>query len=106
MRPNSPASLWTSLKRGALAFDAWLNASLFEGGRRLGEFYEWYSERLDRLSVGGARRAVLDLASEATTLGLAGGVVMLTLALPAFRETSENWLKAQDLAIVFLDRYG
>ena len=106
MRPNSPASLWTSLKSGALAFDAWLNASLFEGGRRLGEFYEWYSERLDRLSVGGARRAVLDLASEATTLGLAGGVVMLTLALPAFRETSENWLKAQDLAIVFLDRYG
>ena len=33
-------------------------------------------------------------------------VVMLALALPAFRETEEDWLKTQDLAVTFLDRYG
>ena len=31
---------------------------------------------------------------------------MLALALPAFRETEEDWLKTQDLAVTFLDRYG
>ena len=44
--------------------------------------------------------------SEATTLGTGAAVVMLALALPAFRETSENWLKSQELAVTFLDRYG
>ncbi|MFC5487544.1 transglycosylase domain-containing protein, partial [Microvirga aerilata] len=28
------------------------------------------------------------------------------LALPAFRETEDDWLKTQDLAVTFLDRYG
>ncbi len=27
-------------------------------------------------------------------------------AQPAFNLTSDNWLKAQDLAVTFLDRYG
>jgi penicillin-binding protein 1A len=31
---------------------------------------------------------------------------MLALALPAFRETEDDWLKTQDLAVTFLDRYG
>lgn len=31
---------------------------------------------------------------------------MLALAQPAFQLTSENWLKQQDLAVTFLDRYG
>ena len=68
--------------------------------------YERFSERSDKLRVRGFKRAVLDLASEATTLGTGAAVVMLGLALPAFRETSENWLKSQELAVTFLDRYG
>ena len=32
---------------------------------------------------------------------------MLALAIPAFRETSdEDWLKKSELAVTFLDRYG
>ena len=31
---------------------------------------------------------------------------MLGLAIPAFEETSDNWLKTQELAVTFLDRYG
>ena len=32
---------------------------------------------------------------------------MLALALPAFRETSDDdWLKKSELAVTFLDRYG
>jgi penicillin-binding protein 1A len=45
--------------------------------------------------------------SEAATLGLGGMVLMLILAIPAFRETAdEDWLKKSDLAVTFLDRYG
>jgi penicillin-binding protein 1A len=103
-QPRIP--LTTRLKRAALAFDAWLNASLYSAGRRMSDGYERFSERSDKLRVRGFKRAVLDLTSEAATLGTGGAVVMLALALPAFRETSENWLKSQELAVTFLDRYG
>ena len=103
-QPRIP--LTTRLKRAALAFDAWLNASLYSAARRMSDGYERFSERSDKLRVRGFKRAVLDLASEATTLGTGAAVVMLALALPAFRETSENWLKSQELAVTFLDRYG
>jgi penicillin-binding protein 1A len=106
VRLQSPVSLWTRLKRAALGFDAWLNASLYESGRRASAGWERYSERLDRLRVRGVPRVVIDFTGEALTLGTAGAILVLTLALPAFRETSENWLKTQELAVTFLDRYG
>jgi penicillin-binding protein 1A len=99
-------SLWTRVKRAGLGFDAWLNAALYDSGRRFGEAYEGYSARMDKLTMRGGKRVFFDLASEAATLGTVGGLVLLTLALPAFQETSENWLKKQDLAVTFLDRYG
>jgi penicillin-binding protein 1A len=106
VRQLPPTPLSTRIKRAALAFDAWLNSFLFQSGRGLGQAWESYSEKLKCLRFRGSLRAVLDLTSEATTLGLVGGVIMLALALPAFRETEEDWLKTQDLAVTFLDRYG
>ena len=39
--------------------------------------------------------------SEAATLGLGGLLLMLALAVPAFRETSDDdWLKKSDLAVI------
>jgi hypothetical protein len=39
--------------------------------------------------------------------GSAGMILMLALAVPAFRETADDdWLKKSDLAVSFLDRYG
>ncbi|MDQ6702103.1 MAG: PBP1A family penicillin-binding protein, partial [Pseudomonadota bacterium] len=43
---------------------------------------------------------------EALTLGIGFGLLALTLAGPAFLETSDDWLKKTDLAVTFLDRYG
>jgi penicillin-binding protein 1A len=96
----------TRIKRGALWFDAWLNSALFQSGRGLAGAWSWYSEKLSCLRFRGPLRGILDLTSEATTLGTVGGIVMLALALPAFRETEDDWLKTQDLAVTFLDRYG
>src|SRR3954468_6263554 len=72
------------------------------------EFYERFIVFMDRFHVAGWRRwALLEPVSEGATLGTAGLVLMLALALPAFRETSDDdWLKKSELAVTFLDRYG
>src|SRR5471032_603486 len=62
---------------------------------------------MDRFHVAGWRRALNELVSEGATLGTAGAVLMLALAVPAFHETSDDdWLKKSELAVSFLDRYG
>ncbi len=57
--------------------------------------------------VTGFRRFIVEILSDGLTFGAIGAVFMLTLALPAFDETaSGEFNKAEDYAIVFLDRYG
>ncbi|PVE25529.1 penicillin-binding protein [Microvirga sp. KLBC 81] len=106
MRQHPSTPLSTRIKRAALWLDAWLNSFLFQSGRGLASAYESYSEKMKCLRFRGPSSVLLDLTSEATTLGAVGGIVMLALALPAFRETEDDWLKTQDLAVTFLDRYG
>jgi penicillin-binding protein 1A len=91
-----------------LDLDARIDSSLFSSGKGLRELYERYSAFMDRFYVGRWKRWVfIEPLSEAATLGLAGLIVLLTLAGPAFRETAdEDWLKKSDLAVTFLDRYG
>src|SRR6266849_2030947 len=63
---------------------------------------------MDRFYVGRWKRWVfIEPFSEAATIGLGGLILMLALAVPAFRETADDdWLKTSDLAVTFLDRYG
>jgi penicillin-binding protein 1A len=100
------STLMTRIRRALLGFDAWVNASLYESRQRTRERYESFAAFMDRFHVSGARRIVLELACEGLTLGLGGALLALALAIPAFRETSDDWLKKQDLAVTFLDRYG
>jgi penicillin-binding protein 1A len=91
-----------------LDLDARIDSSLFSSAKGIRELYERYSTFMDRFYVGRWKRWVfIEPLSEAATLGLGGLVVMLALAIPAFRETAdEDWLKKSDLAVSFLDRYG
>ena len=106
MRLPNATSLTTRIKRAALAFDAWMNAGLYDSGRSAAETYERFQERMNVFAVRGWKRVALDATSEAVTLGTGGAVLMLALAQSAFHLTSDNWLKTQDLAVTFLDRYG
>ena len=100
-------SLWQRFVRAFEAFDSWTAFSITEGGRGLAAAWGRYAEFVDRLRVRGVRRVASELAGEMLTIGLAGSVVALALAIPAFREVdSDDWLKKQDLAVTFLDRYG
>ncbi|WP_372423083.1 transglycosylase domain-containing protein [Salinarimonas chemoclinalis] len=106
MRFDRKISVWTRVKRAALALDAWLSASAFDSRRDLETVWRRYTAFTDLFRARGAARVVLDLASEGVTLGLAGATVMLALAIPAFYETQEEWRRTEELAVTFLDRYG
>jgi penicillin-binding protein 1A len=96
-----------NIKRFLLGLDAWVDFSIFRGFSGLREGYERFSTYMDRFHVSGWRRWLNELVSEGATLGTVGVVAMLALAVPAFRETSDDdWLKKSELAVTFLDRYG
>ena len=91
MRDPSGQDLKSKLKRGLLSFDSFLDSGVFHSARWLREYYERFSAFMDRFHVAGWRRWVLvEPLSEGATLGMGGMLVMLALAIPAFRETSDD----------------
>ncbi|MDF1601311.1 PBP1A family penicillin-binding protein [Mesorhizobium sp. YIM 152430] len=89
-----------------LALDAWIDSSLYEAGFRARERWENVTIFFRRFKVTGWRRGVVEMSSEAFTLGTAGSIVMLALAMPAFEETARDWRSQGEYAVTFLDRYG
>ena len=104
-----PGEEWRpKLKRLLLDIDARIDSAIFQSGKWSREIYERFTAIMDHAHVGGWRRWLLvEPFSEMTTLGTAGLCLMLALAIPSFRQTSDDdWLKKSDLAVTFLDRYG
>ena len=98
--------LW--IRRVLLDLDAQLDFGIFRSGAGTRELFERFAAFMDRFHVSGWKRwVIVEPLSEAATWGLAGSILMLALAIPAFQETSdEDWLKKTDIAVVFLDRFG
>jgi penicillin-binding protein 1A len=96
------------LRRLLLDIDARIDSAIFQSGKWTREIYERFTAFMDRAHVAGWRRWLLvEPLSEAATLGTGGLFLLLALAIPAFRQTSDDdWLKKSDLAVTFLDRYG
>ena len=89
-----------------LALDAWIDTTVYEAGFRLRETWETLTIFFRRFRVTGWRRGVFEVLSEGFTLGAAGTVLLLALAMPAFEETAGDWRSQDDFAVTFLDRYG
>ena len=89
-----------------LRIDSWIDSTIWNLGFRLGEIWEDITIFFRRFRVRGWTRLGFELAGEAMTLGTAGFVVLLALAMPAFEETKEDWRNRGDFAVTFLDRYG
>ncbi|MFG1473013.1 transglycosylase domain-containing protein [Xanthobacter agilis] len=94
------------LRNALLDFDAFLDSSLFGLGSRTRRAFSAYAAFTENFNIGGIPRFFVGLVSEAFTLGAIGAVAVLALAIPAFHETSDDWLKRTELAVTFLDRYG
>jgi penicillin-binding protein 1A len=104
-----PGEEWRpKLKRLLLDIDARIDSAIFQSGKWSREIYERFTAIMDHAHVAGWRRWLLvEPFSEMATLGTAGLCLMLALAIPSFRQTSDDdWLKKSDLAVTFLDRYG
>ncbi len=99
--------LLNAASRALLACDAFVDSSMFNARQTLSSIWRRIDAASDRLHLSGGPRVMVELACEGLTLGLAGLLVVLTLAIPAFRETADDdWLKHGDLAVTFQDRYG
>ncbi|HEV3185059.1 MAG TPA: PBP1A family penicillin-binding protein [Xanthobacteraceae bacterium] len=107
MRELFPHDWKPRVQRFLLDIDARVDSAVFRTGAWVREYYERFSTFMDRFHAAGWRRLVVEIFSEGATLGTGGLVVLLALAIPAFRETSDDdWLKKSELAVTFLDRYG
>ena len=89
-----------------LEADAWLDSTLYELGHKAGDAWERLTIFFRRFRVSGWRRGLVEVLSEGFTIGTAGSVVMLVLAMPAFEATTGDWKSQGDYAVTFLDRYG
>ncbi|MGH6936718.1 MAG: transglycosylase domain-containing protein, partial [Methylocella sp.] len=94
------------IARALLAIDAFVDSSLHTSRERVREYYASFSAYMDGFHLAGWRRVFNEFACETLTLGIGFGLLALTLAGPAFQETSDDWLKKTDFAVTFLDRYG
>ena len=107
--PNQERPGWRRRFRTYLLdLDSRLDFGLFRGALVAREVFERFRDFMDRFHVAGWRRwVVVEPLSELATMGTGGLLFALALAVPAFRETSdEDWLKKSELAVTFLDRFG
>ncbi len=104
--PFNGADRPRSSRKLLLRIDSWIDSTLWSAGVWLLSFWERSNIFFMRFRMRGFKRAVFEVLGETMTLGTAGAVVMLTLALPAFEYTHGNWAEQDDFAVTFLDRYG
>jgi len=96
-----------AIARALLALDALIDSTLFDAQRRTLRLLQRIAAASESLRVAGLAKAAIDLTCEGLNVGFVGLVVVIALGLPAYRETADDdWLKRQDLAVTFLDRYG
>ncbi|MBX3581284.1 MAG: PBP1A family penicillin-binding protein [Rhizobiaceae bacterium] len=105
-RPVPPRKSRAPKATRLMAIDSWIDSTLYEAGFKASEIWENLTIFFRRFRFTGWKRWFFELAGEGFTLGAAGSVVMLALAMPAFEETEGNWRAQDDFAVTFLDRQG
>jgi penicillin-binding protein 1A len=95
-----------TIKNRLLALDSWIDSTIYSLGAGLRNAWDGFVAFTERFNVQGPARWGVEIASEGMTWGAVGAVLMLALAIPAFQETSDDWLKRAELSVVFQDRYG
>ena len=104
--PFSQANKPRKGRKLLLRLDSWIDSSIWNAGSDLSEKWEVANIFFRRFRVRGGKKVLFEIMGEAMTLGTAGAIVLLMLALPAFDETYGNWKEQNDFAVTFLDRYG
>lgn len=103
--PASPAPAKSPRLR-LIEIDAFIDSALYRIWTGLKDGAEALSRFARRFRMTGWRRAPFEILGDGLTMAVGGGIVMLTLALPAFDATKQDWLAQSDYSVTFLDRYG
>ncbi|MHB1104228.1 MAG: transglycosylase domain-containing protein [Devosia sp.] len=94
-------------KARMLDADAWLDSAMYEFWQSLGRGYTRIQDFFSIFHVSGFKRFFVEIFSDALSFGAIGAVLMTALALPAFDATATGqYNKAEDISVIFLDRYG
>ncbi len=100
--PQKKSKGWSKL----MEVDSWIDSSIYNMFASAGDRWEIITVFFRRFRVYGFKKFMVEFACEGLTIGLAGFVLLLALALPAFEETEKDWRSQDDFSVVFLDRFG
>lgn len=104
--PNPPRKT-RRIRRFFLGLDAFVDSALWRSGSAIRRVFEGYDAFLRRFRAKGMWRFLAELSSDGLTYGLAGFIVVLAFAQPAFEATRyADWKTTDDFAVTFLDRFG
>ena len=94
------------LKKVMLDFDARFDSTLAGIRYWLVEAWDNYSDRVYKKRTSPFKRFVVEVTSEAMTLGLAGLILLTMMAIPVVEMASKGWRPQEDISVIFVDRYG
>lgn len=104
---NLPPRKRHRIRRFFLGLDAFVDTALWKSGAAIRRTFEGYDAFLRRFRAKGIWRALAELSSDTLTYGLAGFIVVLAFAQPAFEATRyADWKTTDDFAVTFMDRFG
>ncbi len=89
-----------------LKIDSWIDAGLYGAWTGFRDWWSGYSSFFGRFEIKGFWRACNELACEGLTLSVAGLLVVLAFALPAFEIAQGKINLSDEYSVTFLDRYG
>ena len=94
-------------KARMLDADAWLDSFMFEFWNSIGRGYQRIEDFFHGFRLRGIKRLFVEIISDGATFLAIGAVLLLALALPAFQATASGRINnANEISVVFLDRYG
>ncbi|MCM5555493.1 PBP1A family penicillin-binding protein [Pleomorphomonas sp. NRKKF1] len=89
-----------------LRIDAFVDSAAWNASKGFSRFWGGLVDYSGLIRLRGWKRAFFELASEGTTLGAAGSIVLLLFAIPAFKATEGDWRARGDYAVTFEDKTG
>lgn len=90
-----------------MELDSWVDTAIYEFIQKIRVCYKNYYDFMARFRVTGGKRFFIDLASDALSFIMIGGIVATLLAQDAFQITKDGeWNRPFEYSVVFLDRFG
>ncbi len=89
-----------------MAVDSWIDSSLYQLFASASDWWESITIIFRRFRVYGFNKFLVEMSCEGLTLALAGLILLLALAQPAFEASEKDWRAQSDYSVTFLDRFG